>query len=375
MLVGENAESRAKIKELTGESCIFPLDCALGISKVPFKMTPRMILTVAREGVRGKSYKEAAITLNDRFNVEFKPDLVRRVTDHVGRIVWNDDLEQAKQAKEWLNNPKFDNNSRSLDACDIFVIGTDGAYIDTREESWKETKIGLCYNIKDMYTWHYKNGEIGRRITKKDLVAYIGNAEEFKYHLLALGLRNNVFMHNQIISITDGAVWIKNMIAELFPDAIHILDLCHVKERISKFGKLNIRGKHKKEEWVRSVNDLIENGKTDDVLKKLEPFSDKKNQDDDTNLYGYISKRRNQMKYDEYRDKGYPVGSGAQESANKYGMQDRMTLQGQRWKKERGQGVLALKCRYESERWSTVEELLFKHYGTPVAKFPVTSTR
>lgn len=152
MLVGENAESRAKIKELTGESCIFPLDCALGISKVPFKMTPRMILTVAREGVRGKSYKEAAITLNDRFNVEFKPDLVRRVTDHVGRIVWNDDLEQAKQAKEWLNNPKFDNNSRSLDACDIFVIGTDGAYIDTREESWKETKIGLCYNIKDIWT-------------------------------------------------------------------------------------------------------------------------------------------------------------------------------------------------------------------------------
>lgn len=64
------------------------------------------------------------------------------------------------------------------------------------------------------------------------------------------------------------------------------------------------------------------------------------------------------MKYDEYREQGYPVGSGTQESANKYGMQDRMTLQGQRWKKERGQGVLALKCRYESDCWNTVEELL-----------------
>ena len=371
MLVGKNAESKAKIKGITGESGIFPLDCALGISKIPFKMTPRMILTVAREGVRSKSYKEAAITLNDRFNVEFSPDLVRKVTDHVGKIVWDDDLKQARQAKEWLTKPNSDTIIRSCDVGDIFVIGTDGAYIDTREEAWKETKIGLCYNIKDMYTWNCKNGEIGRRITKKDLVAYIGNSEDFKYHLLALGLRNNVFMHNQIISITDGAVWIKNMIAELFPDAIHILDLCHVKERVAKFGKLHVRGTHKKETWIENVNELIENGKIDDALKKIEPYSDKKNKEDDTNLYGYINKRRDQMKYDEYRKKGYPIGSGAQESANKYGMQDRMTLQGQRWKKERGQGVLSLKCRYESECWNTVEKLIFEYYGTPIAKIPI----
>lgn len=373
MLIGIDADTTAALKKAIGESSIFPLDCALGIDKIPFKMTPRMALSVAREGVRAKSYKEAAITLKERFHEDFSPDLVRNVTDHIGEIVWKDDQRQAREAKEWLKTAKVDRRRRSRNVNDIIVIGTDGAYLDTREESWKETKIGLCYCMKDMYTWQCKNGEIGRRITRKDLVAYIGKSDDFKYHFLALALRNDIHRHNQIVSITDGAPWIKGLISELFPTAIHILDLYHVKERVAKFGKVHVRGKHKKAAWIESVNTLIEDGKIDDALAMIAPYSDKKNKDDDTNLYSYISKRKEQMRYDVFREKGYPVGSGAQESANKYGMQNRMTLQGQRWKKERGQGVLALKCRYESERWDTVESLVFKHYGTPMARIVVST--
>ena len=372
MLIGVDNETTQTLKRLTGESSIFPLDCALGIDKVPFKMTPRVELTIAREGVRSRSYKEAAITLEDRFHESFSADFVRKVTDHVGAIVWADDQLQAKQAEKWLQNPKVDRRRRSRNPKDVIVIGTDGAYVDTREDKWKETKIGLCYNLKDMYTWECKNGEIGRRITKKDLVAYIGSAEDFRYHFMALALRNDIFRHNQIISVTDGAPWISNLISELFPTAVHILDLYHVKERVAKFGNVHVRGKHKKSAWINEVNDLIENGKIDEALEKIKPYCDKKNKDDNTNLYNYIKNRKGMMRYDEFDEKGYPLGSGAQESANKYTMQDRMTLQGQRWKKDRGQCVLALKCRYESDRWDTVETLLFKHYDTPVAKVVTT---
>ena len=372
MLIGVDKANTKALKKLTGESSLFPLDIALGINNVPFKMTPRMTLEVALEGVRAKSYREAAITLKNRFGEDFSPDHVRNVTDHVGTIVWEDDKKQAKNAEQWFQNAKIDRRRRSKNINDIIVIGTDGAYLDTREESWKETKIGLCYCLQDMYTWQCKNGETGRRITRKDLVAFIGPAGDFKYHLLSLGLRNNIFRHNQIISITDGAPWIKNMITDLFPSAIHILDLYHVKERVHKFAKLHFRDDEKKSQWAKEVNELIENGKIDEALLKIEPYQDSNN-DDDTNLYNYISKRKDQMRYDHFREKGYPIGSGAQESANKYGMQDRMTLQGQRWKKERGQGVLALKCRYESNKWDTVEKLLFEYYGTPIAKIMVAT--
>ena len=372
MLIGIDKANTEALKKLTGESSLFPLDIALGINNVPFKMTPRMALSIAQEGVRAKSYREAATTLHNRFGEDFSSDYVRNVTDHVGTIVWEDDKKQAKEAEQWLQSAKIDRRRRSKDKNDVIVIGTDGAYLDTREESWKETKIGLCYCLQDMYTWKCKNGDTGRRITKKDLVAYIGSAGDFKYFLLSLGLRNNIFKHNQIISITDGAPWIKNMISDLFPYAIHILDLYHVKERICKFAKVHINDEAQKSKWISEVCGLIENGKTDEALLKIEPYQDSNN-DDDTNLYNYISKRKEQMRYDFFREKGYPIGSGAQESANKYGMQDRMTLQGQRWKKERGQGVLALKCRYVSNTWDTVEKLLFDYYETPVAKIVVTT--
>lgn len=367
MLTGIDRENTRKLRKLTGNSSIFPLDCFLGIDKIPFKMTPRMVLAVAREGVRAKSYREAAITLQERFDSKFSADLVRIVTDHVGEIVWEDDLRQAKEAEEWLSTHKIDRRRRSHDPEDIIVIGTDGAFLDTREESWKETKLGLCYNLKDMYTWECANGDIGRRITKKDLVAYIGKSEDFKYHLLALGLRNNIYEHNQIISVTDGAPWIKKMISSLFPACEHIVDIFHVMEKVAKFARIHIHDEKERKIWVETVNGLIENGKIDEALKLIEPYCDENDKDDDTNLYAYISKRKDQMHYDEYKAKGYPIGSGAQESANKYGMQNRMTLQGQRWLIERGQGVLACKCRLESNRWDTVEQLVFKKYGTPMA--------
>lgn len=114
MLIGINKENTKKIEELTGEPSIFPLDQALGIDKVPFKMTPRMILAVTKEGVRAKSYREAAIMLEERFDNEFSADLVRNVTDHVGRIVWADDLKHAKEAEEWLSSHTMITGQRGI---------------------------------------------------------------------------------------------------------------------------------------------------------------------------------------------------------------------------------------------------------------------
>ena len=64
------------------------------------------------------------------------------------------------------------------------------------------------------------------------------------------------------------------------------------------------------------------------------------------------------MDYGAFREAGYFVGSGAIESANKYTMQNRMKLQGMRWNRETGQGMLSLKARLESGRWFEVEPLL-----------------
>ena len=70
------------------------------------------------------------------------------------------------------------------------------------------------------------------------------------------------------------------------------------------------------------------------------------------------------MDYPAYKAKGYFVGSGAIESGNIRLMQNRMKLQGMRWKLSSGQGMLSLKAKYESGKWDDVVQLMQEHcYG------------
>ncbi|MBR1660421.1 MAG: hypothetical protein IJ705_08890, partial [Oscillospiraceae bacterium] len=55
------------------------------------------------------------------------------------------------------------------------------------------------------------------------------------------------------------------------------------------------------------------------------------------------------------------VGSGAMESGNIRLMQNRMKLQGMRWKLKTGQNMLSLKAKYESGRWQNVVDLMTTH--------------
>ena len=57
------------------------------------------------------------------------------------------------------------------------------------------------------------------------------------------------------------------------------------------------------------------------------------------------------------------MGSGSIESSNKTVLQSRMKQAGMRWAVEQGQGMVALKARQESGKWSSVETLLYKHLG------------
>ena len=63
------------------------------------------------------------------------------------------------------------------------------------------------------------------------------------------------------------------------------------------------------------------------------------------------------IKYPEYRAKGYFVGSGAIESANKVIVQRRLKQSGMRWSVSGAQAVLTLRAKVESRLWYSVNAL------------------
>ena len=57
------------------------------------------------------------------------------------------------------------------------------------------------------------------------------------------------------------------------------------------------------------------------------------------------------MNYRQFRRKGYFIGSGAVESANKYVMQQRLKQAGMKWNMEGAAAVIHLRQRIYENRW------------------------
>ena len=65
----------------------------------------------------------------------------------------------------------------------------------------------------------------------------------------------------------------------------------------------------------------------------------------------YYEANRDRMRYDLYRKRGLPVGSGFVESACKRIVGSRLKGAGRHWSKAGANAVLAVKCCFENNRW------------------------
>ena len=77
------------------------------------------------------------------------------------------------------------------------------------------------------------------------------------------------------------------------------------------------------------------------------------------NLEGYIRNNSDRMKYLEYKNKDYYIGSGMIESGNKTVVQKRMKQAGMRWSIAGGQFMAVLRAKHESHRWSDVVDYIY----------------
>ena len=363
-----DADSVNALSKLQKAKYVCPLDSILQVDKLPFKITIKMMAAIAKEAIRASSYESAARVIFEHYKVEINTATVRLVTDYVGMVVYEDDRHRAAEAENALTVPFDRRRKRRQKYDDTLFLEMDGSMVNTRVKnngtSWAECKIGLAFHSKDRHVWRNEAGEIRSQILKKRIVGYIGNYHIFKYHLLAIARDYHYQNCSQIVVISDGASWIQKIVDELFPGAIHILDLYHVKEHIYEFGKWIIKDEAEAGRWIMQIIEMIEESKTEEVLKILEPYKDAKCPVNVLNLYTYFENHKHCMNYKAYREANIYVGSGAIESANKYTMQNRMKLQGMRWTLDTAQGVLSLKSRLESNCWYEIEPLLQKHFNS-----------
>jgi hypothetical protein len=325
------------------------LDAYLNIENLPFKMTERMMSETADWGESCASYEAAAKKMKEKCGYELSSEHIREVTDYVGGRFFEKDKENAKDIDKNLLNTPYTHNKKG-----ILYIMIDGAAINTRVtdengSTWRENKLGLIFNSNDLIKRKGKNAskdEIHYHIKKKDFCTYLGGVDEFKKHLYACALRNGYGEYETTVIVSDGAAWIRNMAAELFPDAVQILDLFHLEENIFNFGKYLFNNNAEKyTPWAKSLISLAENSRTDELLEQLRKYEFVKLPAGTVNIYNYVYNNREKIDYVGYRAKGYYVGSGPIESANKTVLQRRCKQAGMRWNCSSGQNMLTLCAR------------------------------
>jgi hypothetical protein len=75
---------------------------------------------------------------------------------------------------------------------------------------------------------------------------------------------------------------------------------------------------------------------------------------------GYFENNRHRMKYDEYLQQGYPIGSGVVEGACRNLVKDRMERTGMRWCVDGAQAILDLRAVYLNDDWNQFHKYLIR---------------
>ena len=365
VLIPKDIESKELLQQKYGLKSVVPLDSYLGLSGLPFKITPEAMVKIAKWAQNQSSYQRAEDAILEALHLNVNDDTIRLVTNFVGNFVFQNDCVRAREAYDALSTGRF---KYSLTKKGVLYIQADGAALNTRIKddngsSWRENKLGEVFTSDNIYYWTNSKGKREHIINKREYVSFVGSVDGFKKHLLACAVRNGYGQIKEVVFLGDGATWLRNMVSEVFPDAIQILDYYHLCENVYEYAKaLFNKDARKYKPWALKICDLLKDSQSDLVLKELEPYRNIKLDDGTVNLYGYIQNNINNIDYVTYEKKGYFIGSGAIESGNKIVLQDRLKRAGMRWNVDTAQAMVTLKAKEESKLWYIDVELPFLAY-------------
>jgi hypothetical protein len=162
-----------------------------------------------------------------------------------------------------------------------------------------------------------------------------------------------------VVAVMDGETKLRDLQELKIRRAIGILDIWHVTEYLWKLAYcFHPEGSDQAEAFVDTYLRKLLEGKVRRVIGGIRQMVTKaglaKHKREKAQQYlNYFAARCGYMKYDEYLDAGYPIGSGVVEGACRHLVKDRMEQTGMRWRIAGAQAVLSLRAIYLNDDWGT----------------------
>ena len=195
-------------------------------------------------------------------------------------------------------------------------------------------------------------------------------------HLIGELTARNLGHDRPVICLMDGerALWDAQAVS--FPEAVGVLDLFHVLERLWAVAHcFHKEGSDESKEFVEQrLRDLLQ-GRVGYVISGLrkrlkgEKLSSQRRKVV-RSAVEYLENNKAHMRYDEYLAAGYPIGSGVAEGACRHLVKDRMEQTGMRWTMEGAQAMLHVRALYLNDQWEEFLEHRVEQEQTRLYKRP-----
>jgi hypothetical protein len=369
-LIPSTFNDAEKLKQLGIKGHIFPLDEALGMDRLPFKMTVASMAEVCKEATRAESFEDTEKLLKERTDIRINDDTIRSIVTSTGTRVFEQEKQEADKLWSQLEAGKLILPEAKIDH--TFYIEVDGVLVPTREEGkkgtiFRENKLGEVFSSDNFLWWFDKHGERQHRILKRDYTALIGDNVDFTKLIFALALRNGYGKYKRTVLISDGATWIRTMKNAIFPDAQQILDFYHLCVHITDYTKIIVNNDEiAARKLSEKISNLFKEGHKEEAIDLIKLSSKSYATDALNSLMTYINNNIDNIDYAKYRAKNFFIGSGAIESSNRVVIQRRMKNGPMRWNVESGQAMATLLAKSKSDHWEDqVVNPMYEYYGEP----------
>lgn len=271
--------------------------------------------------------------------------------------------EQAQARYEQVPQERTPRREKStlgvlmVDGCQVRYRGPGWGKKKTKKDrvEWHELKVGVFYRHEQSVQTQGGRGLLADKV----VVSWPGEPMELGRRLNWEARREGLGRAQNILFLGDGAAWVWNLQKDRWAGAVGLLDFYHAGQHVWDLGRA-VAGEKQPAlaAWVEPKLHDLRHGRDRPVLRQIARLKPRADEAGKTILreQNYFATHAARMNYQEIARKGWPIGSGAVESACRQ-KQCRFKCCGQFWTRPGLRNLGALDEARRNHHWDQLWNL------------------
>jgi len=297
------------------------------------------------------SFSKAAKKFKEHYNFEMGISTADRTTKEIAQeasIYIDCKLSSVSSKTDRDDLPFIEKMLIEMDGCEIRtalmkeIENSDGrtpVYGNLQKEKtvkWRDVRLGFARPLDEL-----EKVFVGKMDCYPKVVNQLHSAVEL------IGMTSET----EVIGIADGGIGLSEELKRQFPNMQFILDKSHLRDHFYDTAEKMGMPKEERSKWAEPQINKISNGVADLIIEELVIENDLNPCDRLKRLLGYLNRFEDAINYGDFREKGYPIGSGEIESAHKSVPQKRLKIPGATWHPDSIDPMLALRILRADDWW------------------------